>query len=289
MKRSTTHKANPNEVVLIGLDTDDGPEHFLYQDRVKLEPTPEEIDAARNGVTIFYCTKLPGHELPVVVAGRQRTIAARAAGLEEVEFKLVKGTPAELATLMIQENALQKALTPIDKAKDAKALLALHLAEEVPEKEAMALVAQAFGQTVQSVKDYLTILDFDPKVLKAIEAKKISANEALVRLRKVAPEDQAGKLKEVLADKTAPKVRANGQPAPERKRNMDKAILKFMAGDEGSPMIQDEDSEDFDPATQAGMLVLEFVHNLATKAEVFRKVPGFKAAYDRAKRALEKE
>lgn len=289
MSRSTTHKINPNELIIIGRDTEGDEEHFLYQTRALLEPTPEEVAAASEGVSgVVEITKLKEYEGYVVVAGRQRTIAARVAGLPEIECKVVKGTPTELVALMIKENALQKAMGPLDKAKDALKLLNLHLADGMEKAEALAATARAFGQTEQSIKDYITVLKFDPKVHKAIEQKKISAYDALTRLRKVKPEEQADKLQEVLAEKTQPRKRAGGKPAPEKKRNTDKSILRWMAQDEASPMIPEEGQEP-DPATQASLLTLEFCHGLATQKELFKKIPGFKSAYLRAKRALEKD
>lgn len=289
MSRSTTHKISPMELIIIGRDTEGDEDHFLYQDRAKLNPTPEEVEAAKSGIPgVVEVARLSGYDGYVVVAGRQRTIAAREAGLPEVECKVVKGTPVELTSRMVKENALQKAMTPLDKAKDAAKLLALHQEAGLTLKEARVATAQAFGQSEQSIKNYLQILDMDPKVHKAIETGKISADRALTALRKVDPEEQAEKLQEVLEQAKAPKRRADGRPAPERKRNMDKAILRYMANDEQSPLIPNEGEED-DPATKGARLALEICHGLCTKAEIFREVPNFKSAYERAKRALEKE
>lgn len=288
-KRSSTVLLSPHDLVIIGRDTEGDEEHYLFQDRALLNPTPEEVAAAAAGISgVIEITKLKDYEGYVVVTGRQRTIAAREAGLETVECKIVKGEPVELVSKMIKENALQKAMGPLDKAKDAQKLIALYVEAGMEEKDAIAETAVSFGQTVQSIKDYITVLGFDPKVHKAIEQKKISAYEALTRLRKVPVEEQAEALKEALANREAPRVRADGRPAPERKKNMDKAVLQYMANDEGSPLLVEEGEEDYQ-LCRVAMLVLEICHGMATKAEVFREVPKFRNAYDRAKRALDKE
>ena len=222
------------------------------------------------GVGILECAKLKGFDLPVLVAGRQRLKAAREAGLPEVEYKLVKGDILFLTSLMIKENALHTPLTPMQNAREAKKLLDMGMSQEQ--------VACVFGKHVQSVKDWMTVLTFDPKVHEAIEAKRISAYEALTRLRKVQVEEQGEALKEILANKDKPVVRPDGRPAPKGRRERGtKQILRWMSTDTESPL------------SRKYLLLLEFFHGNCTKKEVFEQIPEFKKAFTRAERALKKQ
>jgi len=269
--RSTTYKAFPEDLIVIN-DQD----HFLYQERANREIPDEEVATAlEHGIAdVILCARIPGYDNPVVVAGRQRRNALAkanesltAADRYMIEYKLVKGEPHELVGLMIQENALRTDMTPLEKARDAQKLLDMGQTREE--------VATRFGVTVQSIKDWGMALSFQPKVLRAIEDRKISLSSALTSFRKTPADKQEDRLKEILQKVPAKRGGTGGAP---KKKNMHKAYARFMAGDnEGSTL------------GAKYLLLLQWVHGEATTAEAEREIPGFKASLSRAKRQLNKE
>ena len=275
MARSTTYRVDPLSLILIGLDTDDGPEHFLYQDRVKRKIPADQIETAlQHGVGVIECAKLAGYDSPVVVSGRQQTKALRLANEKlapkdrwQIEYKLVKGSPQDLMVYMIKENALRTDQTPLEKAQDSKKLQ--------DNGATLEETAVAFGVSKQCIKDWNKVLEFEPVVLKAVRNGKISAYKALTEFRKTPPEKQEEKLEKVLAE-VAPAPKVPGERA-KPKRNMWKAIARYMADDPGTSL------------TKQVNYAFQFVHGTCSKAEFFREVTGGKASYDRAVRMLKKE
>src|SRR5262249_40534323 len=121
---------DPDKLVIIGLDTKDGPEHPLYDERIKLA-IPEEfiLQIMHHGVkTPINVVKDPETGKVLVKAGRQRVKAAREANKrlrkEGAEPILVKAVPergfSDGAALMESveiENTFRQEDSPLTRAK----------------------------------------------------------------------------------------------------------------------------------------------------------------------------
>lgn len=185
--RMSTYAYAPQDLVIIGLDTEDGPEHPLYDPRIKL-PLDKHMVAnveawgiKENVLITKSDAKHPGR--PVVVAGRQRVRWARAANenitkraqgeaLHQVLTNLEKGDENELAGIMVLENEIRKDDDMITKARKAQKLMTVN-------KFSAAQVANVFGVSVPSLRVWLKVLQTSPKVQAAVDAKKITASAAL--------------------------------------------------------------------------------------------------------------
>jgi ParB-like chromosome segregation protein Spo0J len=87
-KRKDTFLIDPTELVIIGLDTKDGPEHPLYDRRIK-KPVPESFIAnveMEGVIKTIDVIKVAGNA--VVAEGRQRTRAAREANVRRAAMSL---------------------------------------------------------------------------------------------------------------------------------------------------------------------------------------------------------
>lgn len=198
-KRLNGFFMDPNELVLIGLDTEDGPEHPLYDPRV-LDETDELLarDIIANGI-IQPITVRKNGAYAEVVAGRQRVKAARRANeiLEEqaaepvlVPFLVKRAEDADLLGVSISENEHRRDDDVITKATKAERLLELGKTEQE--------VAARFGVTDRTVRNWVTLLDTSAKVRKAVVAGKISATAAS-KLAVLPRAEQDAKLGDLLA------------------------------------------------------------------------------------------
>lgn len=177
------------------------PKHALFDERVNL-PIDEAmvLNIMHQGV-IQPITVRKNRETgkTEVVAGRQRVKNAieankrlKAAGLE---IKLVPATVkvAEdnaLAGVMVSENEIRTADTPIGRAKKMAAL------RENGNDDAH--IALLFGITPQTVKHHFSLLECCAAVRKAVDTGKILVNHAKV-LAKLEPAEQQEKLDKLLA------------------------------------------------------------------------------------------
>lgn len=283
--RSTVYQINPMDLIIIGLDTETpDKDHPLWQKRATRTIPKEEIETAKvNGIAdVILVTKDSDYGL-VVVAGRQRVKALRKANAEgskhTISYKLVKGTKAELMSLMIQENALRTDLTPLEKATDAQRLIQELESNGSSMTDAVKTASLAFGVSGQSIKDWLALTSMDKSVKKAVEKGQISAYNAVKTFRKVPVEKQAEKVEEIVKEQAARPVNPKtGKPKQKaRKPKGHRDWVKFMANDEGSSL------------SEPHLLLLQFAIGDCTQAEVSRKVRGFKESLARAKRQTKDE
>lgn len=168
---------DPDDLVIIGYDTDDGPEHPLYDERAKL-PVSEEmvVDIMGQGVLLYVLVRKNGDAVEVS-DGRQRVKATREAnkrrkkdGLEPILVPCVvkKGDDATMMGIGIAANELRQD----DPLSIKAAKLQRYLATGRNEKDA----AIRFGVTLQTIKNWGRLSDLDPKVVKAIEEGRIPAS-----------------------------------------------------------------------------------------------------------------
>jgi ParB family chromosome partitioning protein len=209
---------HPDQVTIIGLDTDDGPEHPLYDERINL-PLDESLvlNIAMYGVlNAVKCRK--NGDLYEVIDGRQRVRACRVAyklaekaGEVPPKLKVEKLHDAEdnqrRAGLFL--NAYRYDDSVLDKAKKAARMAAFGDSDEE--------IAAAMNVQAQTIRLWHRIVELAPAVHKAIEAGKISAHAA-GKLYKLSHDDQKKKLKELLAKPNGAKPTAdNAQKAVQGK------------------------------------------------------------------------
>jgi len=174
---------DPREVVIIGLDTGDGVEHVLYDERIKLPIEAADVDnVLKHGVLkpgIVRKEKLPdGEERSVVVDGRQRTRWARAAnerlaetyGEDSDEYRRrmvrVPYLPKQIAqaeqqaSIMVAANH-HKESDFVIKAKQARRMLDLGMS--------LREVATDFGVSDAAVGQWLRLLDLSASMRAAVE------------------------------------------------------------------------------------------------------------------------
>jgi ParB family chromosome partitioning protein len=171
---------NPNDLTIIGLDTDDRHEHPLFDERVFLS-----VDENLVKNIIVY-----GIQQPVlvrkeagktfVVDGRQRVRAARkAAGVADAagEYSIkvptrdVKADDNRVQGIMISTNELRR-----DDDVLAKAVKAQRLYDMVGDLDEVAI---AFGRSKTTIKNWLLLVEADTRVHAAVKSGKVSVTAAV--------------------------------------------------------------------------------------------------------------
>jgi ParB-like chromosome segregation protein Spo0J len=198
------------ELVIAGIDTDDGPEHPCFDGESNAIPDDSPAIQGMKSIMLtdigFFgavtATTINGKRY--VVAGRKRTRAARLANAErtklglppmkiEVDHKKFVGDrrASALLELAAAENALRhNARSPLADVRDV-----VRMANAGSTVEQMAL---AKGVTANAVRRWQKIADLAPAVITAIEAGQISADAALV-LHGLHDDEQTAKLARLLA------------------------------------------------------------------------------------------
>lgn len=187
----------------------------LYDPRVHL---PVDEDLARNidyqGVLEpVLIAKNPETGATEVIAGRQRVKAARLAnewrrarGVAPVQVPAYvhKGNRRDALDVIVSENEVRQADSPLGRAEKMRRLMAIGRSE----KE----VAVVFGCTVQTVRSTLALLDCTAAVQTAVESGAINMTHA-TQLAKLEPTEQRAKVAELVAagDGAKPHERARKQ------------------------------------------------------------------------------
>lgn len=236
---------DPDELIVVGLDTNDGPEHPLWDERIKL---PLDEGLVRNIQTYGVIEPIlfvRDGDKTYVVDGRRRVLHAREAAKRQAQAgeELVKvpgipkrGEDTYLFGISRSANACRVNDGPLTNARNAQRMLDMGSSE----KE----IAVAFGVKEQTVKDWLSLLGLAPKVKTAV-AKGVLSPSAAATLAKLSKEEQEGHLEELLATGAKPtvdnvinKVRTSKGKAPTNtpKVRIEKAeaLLAKAAADWGS-------------------------------------------------------
>lgn len=190
-KRSDAFRFDPDDVVIVGIDTDDGPGHHLYDPRIEL---PIDEMMVRNimvhGVKVpIIVTKIDGR--PFVVDGRQRVRHAREANrrlLEQGEPGLRVPAVDEKGNERVQQ-LLQIGLNELRRADDVlvKAEKARRLSDRGFDLDEIAV---AFGITSQTARQWLDIDGLAEPVKAKIADGSVSATAAR-QVAGMAPDRQA--------------------------------------------------------------------------------------------------
>ena len=173
------YSADPKDLRIIGLDTNDGPEHPLYDPRIKL-PIKEEmvLNIMAYGVLEPIQVRMNGTHSEVV-DGRQRVRHAREAnkrlkrmGSDEVRVPLLvkRGDDGRLFGIAVSSNEHRVDDTPMAKADKLRRYLDLGNNEDD--------ASIAFGVTKVAIKQWLKLLDLSAYVKNKVDKHEISASAA---------------------------------------------------------------------------------------------------------------
>jgi ParB-like chromosome segregation protein Spo0J len=189
--------ADPDDLFIIGLDTDDDEKHELFDERAH---APLDPNLVRN-ISVY------GVLQPVIVReeagkkyvvdGRQRVRAARRAKSKQAEAgevevrvpyltSVVKGADRQrLAGVMVSTNEQRRADDILVKAAKASRMIALG--------SDMDEVAIAFGRSTTTIRQWLNLLESHPTLVQAVRHELIAVSAAH-EVAKYPKEEQVGVL-----------------------------------------------------------------------------------------------
>ncbi len=194
---------DPNDVIIIGIDTDDGPSHWGYDEESNKSPLLEaDVQFTyENGIIQNVLGRRDGDKV-VVVAGRGRTRQLREANKRRaadglppwfLPVKIVKGDARKMLVLKHGENSHRRELSPFVRAQSA-----YELSQQFPEDEA----ARIMGLSVYQFRDVLKLLDVGPAVKKAVLSGDLKPTAA-IEFSELSEADQAEQLAAVMATAAA--------------------------------------------------------------------------------------
>jgi ParB family chromosome partitioning protein len=203
VKRSNIFMFNPEDLVIIGWDTEDGPEHPLWDRRAK---RPVDFKLVNNikfvGKILEPIGVRKNGNKAEVVFGKQRVKAAReinkeykAKGCELIYVPAVieRIDDNRAFGMVISENAIRQGDSAIERALNIQRYLDLGHNE----KEA----ADIFGFSLQSIRQQLSLLDLDKSVQKLVERGQLSATAATT-LTSLSREEQKTEAEKLVASGT---------------------------------------------------------------------------------------
>ena len=223
--RSSIFNFDPDDLVIIGLDTDDGPEHPLYDESVK-EPLPESfvLNVAELGVLETVGIRKNGDVAEVVYgrkrvrAGREANKRRRAKGLEPIRIpcQVKRGEDADMLGMVVSENEIRKQKSPMQRARFMQRMLDMGHTEES--------IAVHFGMTAQTVRNTVQLLDLDRSVQKMVDGGRLSATAA-TKLSGLKREEQKTEAAKLLESGQKPTVAAAARAANTKKNGANGASL----------------------------------------------------------------
>lgn len=258
-KRGNLHHYDPNELVIIGLDTKDGPEHELWDERIKL-PVDDKVVAniTTYGVKEPVIVRKGVDGRVEVVDGRGRTRASREANKllkksgEELLYVPVvfeSGDEVHMQGVSISLNEIRRDDDTIVKAEKCMRLLARNGND-------IKAAAGAFGVSTAAIKNWIKVGELTPKVKKAVAAGEISASAA-AELHGLEKEEQIAKLDKLLAGAKAngkkKATTSSAKKAAGKKTVVPKRVLMKLVEDE-------EMSAKLEPETVFGIKLALGIH-----------------------------
>lgn len=217
-------------------------DHPLFDERAFEQPTEEYIlnVMAHGVIQPIAIRKNPETGEKEVVYGRKRTRAlieanrrSVAAGepIKFIQAKIVRGTPQQLAAMVIIENEIRTDDTPLNRANKAQRLMDQYgMAEDQ--------VSVVFGCTTNTVKAMLALLGCTAAVRNAVDSGKVNVSLAL-KLAKLEPEEQRTKLAEVIeagagatghAKSKKMREAAGVGPKPRGKKDLELMLKRVVKG-----------------------------------------------------------
>jgi ParB family transcriptional regulator, chromosome partitioning protein len=220
--RNTMWSFDPDELCIIGgkkmpanergpLDTDDGPEHELYDPRIAAEPLTEEFVNNIDAYGVDTPILIANHDgRAIVIVGKTRVRAARVANRRrksrgeppiKVDCKIKRGNSTSLLAAMIVENENRRDDGMLAKIEKLKRIMNRGVSTED--------AAVIFGVGVPTIKTWLAFEDNAiPATKKAAEQGRISASTAATVARIKDPAEQQKVLEDTLATEGKPSRRA---------------------------------------------------------------------------------
>lgn len=222
-KRRSYFMLNPfTELVVIGLDTKDGPEHPTYDERILIPFDPRHSERARKLCVTYESIKKYGvkeavkfkrdGDRNIIAEGRQRIRCARKATLElRAEGKMKpnqvmmvpaipwQGSDRDLYVLARNMNASRVDNDDEANAKEARQMLGWGISE--------AEVAETMGVTPQTIKAWQALLSATP-TLRAAHRRGAVPATAAAKLAKLPSAEQGPALAKLLESGGKPTVAA---------------------------------------------------------------------------------
>lgn len=200
--RGTHFMIEADDLVIIGLDTKDGPEHPLYDERILLPLDENRVpNYAHYGVLKPVLVKKDGDRL-IVVDGRQRVRYARAANKElakrgddliRVPVLVKKGDDDELYGMGRAAN-LHTGDDPISAARQMQRF--------IDRGHDHTEAARTFGVSPSTVRNMVAMLNLAPEIQAEIQAKNIGT-VAAVQLAALPQAEQVATYNEAKTEATA--------------------------------------------------------------------------------------
>lgn len=180
LQRKDMYRINPDDLVIIGIDTDDGSEHPLHDPRIAL-PLDEAMtkNIAALGVIEPVVVKKDGDRF-LVIDGRQRVRHARAANKELVKagndpltvpFIVYRADETSTIGAMVSLNEVRRQDEYQMRAERARRMVEVNGME-------VGKVALFFGVHVQTIKQWLAWFDLAPEAQQAVIEGAMTASTA---------------------------------------------------------------------------------------------------------------
>jgi hypothetical protein len=233
-------KVRPSQLTIIGVDTEDGPEHPLYDERINLPLDPDMVANIRHHGVLEVIQAVKDGERLIVWAGRQRTRHARIVEAEMAKAGEGDFTVNVLATKDSQVGAFQKGLVSNRFRTNDDVLTSARQAKKALDLGAtIQSIASDMKVSDQTIRNWVQLLSASPEVIAAVEAQDIGATSALV-LAALPQAEQGAQLDALKEDaKTGVKLtasetknrvqarKAGEQPAKKAtpKERVDKAVI----------------------------------------------------------------
>ncbi len=224
----------PENLVIIGLDTKDGPEHELWDERINL-PIDESmvLSIMALGVQETITVRKGFKDAAEVVNGRGRTLAGREANkrLKKLGEPLItipalveRGDEGHMIHVLVATNEIRRPDDLLVKVAKLQRMLARN-----PDRAAAAI---AFGVTKTTIGNWLKVGDL-PVVVKKAVAEGVMAASAAAKLHGLPKAEQLAELERVHAASasnggkrvTASKVNGKTEPAAKTGKKPTKAQL----------------------------------------------------------------
>jgi ParB family chromosome partitioning protein len=260
-KRKNAFAIAPEELVIIGVDTDDKSvsDHYLYDPRIHLPITKESVLNIMQYGVLEPVLAVKEDDRFVIVDGRGRVRRAREANkmLKKqkekpllVDFLIKRGDDTHLIGVSVAANEVRVDDGILEKAEKARVLLDRGYSE--------GDIAITFGVSSTAVKQWLSVLECTPEVRKLVQSGKLSASAAikLSKLDKDEQKEQAAEMvasgKTTAADAAArtktKKAKKNGETVDDgfvlkapSKRIVRKLVLGVQRDGEETPLFDAED------------------------------------------------
>lgn len=247
VKRLNAFAMNPNDLVIVGLDTGDGNEHPLFDERAFM-PLEEAmvLNIMVYGVIETVTARKDG-AVPCVVDGRRRVLHAREANKrleamgEEpilVPVMLIKGDTERAEGISVSLNEHRKDDEILLKADKAMRMLSRN-------GDDFSKAAVAFGVTVATIRNWVKLAGLSPKVKDAVRSGALGATAA-TKLAGLSEADAEAEMENLIASGEKVTVEKATRARAERTgekvvRGPSKKVLKRIAADGGAYGL----SEDF--------------------------------------------